>query len=442
MILLDNEKKGSRQAMSEDIITKILERDNLNLAFKNVKANKGASGIDELSIEETEKFIKEHKNQIVWQLYNRKYQPQPVRRVEIPKANGGVRKLGIPTVLDRIIQQAMVQVLSPIFEPYFSEYSYGFRPNRCCQMAIIKALEYFNDGYDWIVDIDLEKFFDNVPHDRLLRMVSDVVKDGNVVSLVNKFLKAGVMIQGNYEDTVIGTPQGGPLSPLLSNIMLNKLDKELESRNLHFTRYADDTIILVKSEKAANRVMESITHFIEKKLGLKVNMSKTKICKPNDLKYLGFGFYKDIKNNTYNCVPHIDSKMKFQRKLKSLTKRSESISLDTRFERLNWLIRGWVNYFKISKMKTFLAKIDSNLRTRIRMIIWKMWKLPKTREDNLVKCGFDRGEARGLANCRRGYMFVAHSKVLQNAITKLALSKPNKKKGRRGLVFALDYYLA
>ena len=442
MILLDNEKKGSRQAMSEDIITKILDRDNLNLAFKNVKANKGASGIDELSIEETEKFIKEHKNQIVWQLYNRKYQPQPVRRVEIPKANGGVRKLGIPTVLDRVIQQAMVQVLSPIFEPYFSEYSYGFRPNRCCQMAIIKALEYFNDGYDWIVDIDLEKFFDNVPHDRLLRMVSDVVKDGNVVSLVNKFLKAGVMIQGNYEDTVIGTPQGGPLSPLLSNIMLNKLDKELEARNLHFTRYADDTIILVKSEKAANRVMESITHFIEKKLGLKVNMTKTKICKPNDLKYLGFGFYKDIKNNTYNCVPHIDSKMKFQRKLKSLTKRSESISLDTRFERLNWLIRGWVNYFKISKMKTFLAKIDSNLRTRIRMIIWKMWKLPKTREDNLVKCGFDRGEARGLANCRKGYMFVAHSKVLQNAITKLALSKPNKKKGRRGLVFALDYYLA
>ena len=425
--------------MSEDIITKILDRENLNLAFKNVKANKGASGIDELSIEETEKFIKEHKNQIVWQLYNRKYQPQPVRRVEIPKPNGGVRKLGIPTVLDRVIQQAMVQVLSPMFEPYFSEYSYGFRPNRCCQMAIIKALEYFNDGYDWVVDIDLEKFFDNVPHDRLLRMVSDVVKDGNVISLVNKFLKAGVMIQGNYEDTIVGTPQGGPLSPLLSNIMLNKLDKELEARNLHFTRYADDTIILVKSEKAANRVMESITHFIEKKLGLKVNMTKTKICRPNDLKYLGFGFYK---GKEWNSIPHIDSKMKFQRKLKSLTKRSESISLDTRFERLNWLIRGWVNYFKMSKMKVFLTNIDKHLRTRIRMIIWKMWKLSKTREDNLVKCGYPRGEARGLANCRRGYMFVAHSKILQNAITKLALSKPNKKKGRRGLVFALDYYLA
>ena len=425
--------------MSEDIITKILDRENLNLAFKNVKANKGASGIDDMSIEETAQFIKEHKNQIVWQLYNRKYQPQPVRRVEIPKPNGGVRKLGIPTVLDRVIQQAMVQVLSPMFEPYFSEYSYGFRPNRCCQIAIIKALEYFNDGYDWIVDIDLEKFFDNVPHDRLLRMVSDVVKDGNVVSLVNKFLKAGVMIQGNYEDTVIGTPQGGPLSPLLSNIMLNKLDKELEARGLHFTRYADDTIILVKSEKAANRVMESITHFIEKKLGLKVNMTKTKICKPNDLKYLGFGFYK---GKEWESIPHIDSKMKFQRKLKSLTKRSESISLDTRFERLNWLIRGWVNYFRISKMKIFLREVDKHLRTRIRMIIWKMWKLAKTREDNLVKCGYSRGEARGLANCRRGYMFVAHSKILQNVISKERLAQPNKKKGRRGLVFALDYYLA
>lgn len=428
--------------MSEDIITKILDRDNLNLAFKNVKANKGASGIDDMSIEETAQFIKEHKNQIVWQLYNRKYQPQPVRRVEIPKPNGGVRKLGIPTVLDRVIQQAMVQVLSPMFEPYFSEYSYGFRPNRCCQMAIIKALEYFNDGYDWVVDIDLEKFFDNVPHDRLLRMVSDVVKDGNVVSLVNKFLKAGVIIQGNYEDTIVGTPQGGPLSPLLSNIMLNKLDKELEARGLHFTRYADDTIILVKSEKAANRVMESITHFIEKKLGLKVNMTKTKICKPNDLKYLGFGFYKDIKNNTYDSVPHIDSKMKFQRKLKSLTKRSESISLDTRFEKVNWLIRGWVNYFRISKMKFFLKEVDEHLRTRIRMIIWKMWKLPKTREDNLVKCGFDREEARGLANCRKGYMFIAHSKILQNGLSKSKLAHPNIKKGRRGLVFALDYYLA
>lgn len=287
--------------MKEDIITEILARDNLNEAFKNVKANKGASGIDNLSIEETAEYIKQNKATIVWQLYNRKYQPQPVRRVEIPKPNGGMRKLGIPIVLDRVIQQAMVQVMAPMFEPYFSEYSYGFRPKRSCQQAIIQALEYMNDGYDWIVDIDLEKFFDNVPHDRLLRLVSDVVKDGNVVSLVNKFLKAGVMIQDKYEKTEIGTPQGGPLSPLLSNIMLNLLDKELEARNLHFTRYADDTIILVKSEKAANRVMTSITKFIENKLKLKVNMTKTKVCRPSQMKYLGFGFYKSKK---WECIPH------------------------------------------------------------------------------------------------------------------------------------------
>lgn len=425
--------------MSEDVITKILDRDNLNEAFKRVKANKGANGIDDMDIEETKVYIKEHKNTIVWQLYNRKYQPQPVRRVEIPKPDGGKRKLGIPTVLDRVIQQAMVQVLSPKFEPYFSDNSYGFRPNRSCEKAIIKALEFMNDGYDWIVDIDLEKFFDNVPHDKLLRLVSDVVKDGNVVSLVNKFLKAGVMVGNEFEETMVGTPQGGPLSPLLSNIILNKLDKELEARGLNFVRYADDIIILVKSEKAANRVMASITDYIERKLGLKVNMTKTKVCKPNGLKYLGFGFYK---SNKYEVIPHKESKDKFKRKLKGLTKRSESISLDKRFEKLNWLIRGWVNYFKISKMKSFLTKMDEWLRTRIRMIIWKQWKKPKTQENNLIKCGYSRGEARGLANCRRGYMFIAHSKILQNAISKARLSKPNKTKERRGLVFALDYYLA
>ena len=380
--------------MKEDIITRILDRNNLNEAFKNVKANKGASGIDDLSIEETAEYIRQNKATIVWQLYNRKYQPQPVRRVEIPKPNGGTRKLGIPIVLDRIIQQAMVQVLAPMFEPYFSEYSYGFRPKRSCQQAIIKALEYMNDGYEWIVDIDLEKFFDNVPHDRLLRLVSDVVKDGNVVSLVNKFLKAGVMVKGNYEETTIGTPQGGPLSPLLSNIMLNLLDKELEARNLRFTRYADDTIILVKSEKAANRVMTSITKFIENKLELKVNMTKTKVCTPWDLKYLGFGFCKMKK---WECTPHKDSKKKFQRTLKRLTNRSKSISLDRRFEELN------------------------------RAIIWKQWKKPKTQIKNLVKCGFSLDNARGLAYCRRGYTFVAHSQILQMAISKERLEKPNKK---------------
>lgn len=296
-----------------------------------------------------------------------------------------------------------------------------------------------NDGYEWIVDIDLEKFFDNVPHDRLLRLVSDIVKDGNVVSLVNKFLKTGVMEKGNYKETTIGTPQGGPLSPLLSNIMLNLLDKELEARNLRFTRYADDTIILVKSEKAANRVMASITKFIENKLKLKVNMTKTKVCTPWDLKYLGFGFCKMKK---WECTPHKDSKKKFQRILKRLTNRSKSISLDKRFEELNWAIRGWVNYFKIAKMKTFLKETDEHLRARIRAVIWKQWKKPKTQIKNLVKCGFSLDKARGLAYCRRRYTFVAHSQILQMAISKERLQKPNNNLKRRGLVFALDYYLA
>ena len=439
MFSLDNEKKGSRQAMSEDIITKILDRNNLNEAFKRVKANKGASGIDDMDIEETKTYIKEHKNTIVWQLYNRKYQPQPVRRVEIPKPNGGKRKLGIPTVLDRVIQQAMVQVLSPMFEPHFNDNSYGFRLNRSCEKAIIKALEFMNDGYDWIVDIDLEKFFDNVPHDKLLRLVSDVVKDGNVVSLVNKFLKAGVMVENEIEETMVGTPQGGPLSPLLSNVILNKLDKELEARGLNFVRYADDIIILVKSEKAANRIMTSIIDYIERKLGLKVNMTKTKVCKPNELKYLGFGFYKHSK---YEVIPHEESKKKFKRKLKGLTKRNESISLDKRFEKLNWLIRGWVNYFRISKMKTFLKSIDEWLRTRIRVIIWKMWKLPKIRALNLMKCGINKDEATRTAYSRKGYYALARTFQLGSSISKRRLSKPNKTKERRGLVFALDYYLA
>ena len=431
MFSLDNEKKGSRQAMSEDIITKILDRNNLNEAFKRVKANKGASGIDDMDIEETKVYIKEHKNTIVWQLYNRKYQPQPVRRVEIPKPNGGKRKLGIPTVLDRIIQQAMVQVLSPMFEPHFSDNSYGFRPNRSCEKAIIKALEFMNDGYDWIVDIDLEKFFDNVPHDKLLRLVSDVVKDGNVVSLVNKFLKAGVMVENEFEETMVGTPQGGPLSPLLSNVILNKLDKELEARGLNFVRYADDIIILVKSEKAANRVMASITKFIEKKLGLKVNVEKSKVARPNQIKYLGYGFYY-TKTGIIKPKPHLKSIQKFKRKLKQLTKRSWSISLDERITKLNQVIRGWINYFKIADMKTCMTIISEHLRRRIRCIIWKQWKVPRKRIPALVKLGADIEQAKALAFSRKSYW---------NSSLFIGIYITNKRLKQKGLVFPLDHYL-
>jgi len=278
--------------MSE-LLDRILSDENIELAQKRVYANKGASGVDGVTVQELSSYMEENWQSIREQIRERKYKPQPVLRVEIPKPNGGVRKLGVPTVVDRTIEQAITQVLSPIFEPLFSEHSYGFRPGRRCEQAIIQLLEYFNDGYIWVVDIDLEKFFDNVPQDKLMSYVHEVINDGDTESLIRKYLQAGVMVKGRYEETMLGTPQGGNLSPLLSNIILDKLDKELEARGLQFTRYADDCIIVVKSRAAATRVMYSIINWIERKLGLKVNATKTRITTPTKLKYLGFGFWKD-----------------------------------------------------------------------------------------------------------------------------------------------------
>lgn len=333
------------------LLDDILSKENMNKAYKSVKANKGTYGIDEVTLDELSEYIKENWEEIKSKIQERKYYPLPVRRVQIPKPNGTKRNLGIPTVMDRVIQEAMVQVLTPICEEYFSNYSYGFRPNRSCEMAITKVLEYMNDGYTYIVDIDLEKFFDNVPHDKLMSYVHEIIKDGDVESLIFKYLKAGVMVNGRHEKSNLGTPQGGNLSPLLSNIYLNILDRELEARNLHFTRYADDCLILVKSEASAKRVMGSIIIWIEKKLGLKVNATKTKIVRPNNLKYLGFGFFQDTKTGRYGCKPHEDSITKFKRKLKKITSRSYSIDFKTRINKLNEVIRGWVNYFAISNMK-------------------------------------------------------------------------------------------
>ena len=259
------------------LMNQILSRENMKMAYKKVKANKGAGGIDGISIEDVNKYLKENWIDIKTKILKRKYKPQPVLRVEIPKPNGGVRNLGIPTVVDRIIEQAIAQVLTPMFEPQFSEHSYGFRPGRRAQQAIVELLEYLNDGYTYIVDIDLEKFFDNVPQDKLMYLVGKTVKDPDVISLVTKYLRAGVMVKGKYEETTIGTPQGGNLSPLLSNIMLNELDKELEARGLHFVRYADDCIITVASSAAANRVMHTVTSWMERKLSLKVNATKSKV---------------------------------------------------------------------------------------------------------------------------------------------------------------------
>ena len=415
-----------------ELLEEILDDKNLFNAYKQVYKNKGTSGVDGITVDELGYYMFKHKEEIKEQIRNLKYKPSPVRRVEIPKENGKMRKLGIPTVVDRLIQQAMVQVLSPIFEQQFSDNSFGFRPSRCCEQAIIKALECFNDGYDWIVDIDLQAFFDNVNQDKLIGIIRRTIKDGRVVSLIRKYLVSGVMINGVCQPTKIGTPQGGNLSPLLSNIMLNELDKELEKRGLRFVRYADDCLIMVKSEKAANRVMTTITNFIENKLGLIVNVEKSKIAKPNEIKYLGFGFYNN--KGKWRPKPHLKSVQKFESKLKDITSRSDAISIADKIVKLNQVIRGWINYFKIADMKVLMTNISEHLRHRLRMCIWKYWKKPMTKYRALRKLGISEYNAHMVANTRRGCYWVASTVILHIAIS-------NKRLKEKGLVFPLDHYL-
>ena len=415
------------------LLERILSRGNMYMALEKVKANKGAGGIDGIEIDEIDQYLRENWVDIRDKIRRRKYKPQPVRRVEIPKPNGGVRNLGIPTVVDRVIEQAITQVLTPIAEPHFSEYSYGFRPDRRAQQAIVKLLEYFNDGYTYIVDIDLEKFFDNVPQDKLMTLVHNLINDPDTESLIRKYLNAGAMIKGKYEKTTKGTPQGGNLSPLLSNIMLNELDKELEARGLHFVRYADDCVITVGSSAAANRVMASVTKWIEKKLGLKVNATKSKVTTPTKLKYLGFGFWKDGTDGKWKAKPHKDSIKRFKRKLKKLTKRSWSVTMDYRIMRLNQVIRGWINYFRMGSMKNTLKRIDEHLRTRMRIVIWKQWKTRKKRLWGLRKLGAPEWMAKQSVAYGDHYQAVAKTTGL-HLISKEILS-------RRGLQSCLDYYL-
>ena len=411
----------------------ILSNDNLNRAYLQVVHNKGAEGVDGMKYTELKEHLEKNGESIKEQLRTRKYKPQPVRRLEIPKLDGGVRNLGVPTVTDRFIQQAIAQVLTPIYEEQFHDHSYGFRPNRCAQQAVLTALDMMNDGNEWIVDIDLEKFFDTVNHDKLMTIIGRTIKDGDVISIVRKYLVSGIMIDDEYEDSIVGTPQGGNLSPLLANIMLNELDKEMEKRGLNFVRYADDCVIMVGSEMSANRVMRNISRFIEEKLGLKVNMTKSKVDKPQGLKYLGFGFYFDLRAHQYKAKPHVKSVAKFKKRMRELTSRSWGVSNSYKVKKLNQLIRGWINYFKIGSMKTICRDMDKHIRYRLRMCIWKQWKTPQNREKNLVKLGIDRNTARRVAYTGRRIAYVCNKGAVNVAIS-------NKRLATFGLVSMLDYY--
>lgn len=409
------------KTVTNELLEKILSRENMNIAFKRVKVNKGASGIDDMTVDELLQYLKENGEQIKEDIRNGRYNPKAVRRVEIPKADGSKRKLGIPTVVDRVIQQAIAQQLSIIYEPIFSENSYGFRPNRSAQDAVLKSKEIMNNGYKWVIDLDLEKFFDTVNQDLLISIIRKTVNEDKVVSIIRKYLQAGVLVNGVFEKTEKGTPQGGNISPILSNIMLNELDKELEKRGLQFVRYADDCAIFTKSKKSAERVMENITRFIETKLRLKVNKDKSKVDRPWRIKYLGFSFYQ--AKGKIEIRVHPKSIAKFRDKIREITARSNAMSMETRYIRLKQVIRGWVNYFKIANMGKIAQKLDEWTRRRIRMCYWKQWKKVKTKHDNLVKLGIEKSKAWEYANTRKSYWRISDTPFMHQVLNNKTLER-------------------
>ena len=433
--MVETHEKEGKQCMEKQstIIEDILSKDNLNRAYQQVIKNKGAAGVDGMECEGLLSHLRANGTQLRESVRNQSYKPMPVKRVEIPKEDGSKRKLGIPTVKDRMIQQAISQVLGPIYERKFHANSYGFRPGKSAQQAVLKAVEYMNEGYNWVVDLDLEKFFDTVNHDKLISILNKEIKDGKVLSLIRKFLVSGVMVGEQMEETEIGTPQGGNLSPLLANIILNELDWELEKRKLKFVRYADDCIILVRSQKAANRVMESITRYIESKLILKVNRKKSKIGRPTEIKYLGFTFYNQFKEKKYKAKAHEKSIQKVVKRLKLLTSRKWSVNNAYKAQKISEVLRGWINYFKIGSILTVTRKLDRILRYRFRMCIWKHWKTPRNRLRNLIKLGISKGNA-ARAAWTHGYARVCRNESICFAMSNARLSK-------FGLLSAEEYFM-
>ena len=399
------------------LLDRILTPENLRTAYARVVANQGSAGIDGMSVAELKTHLQQNWKQIKEKLETGKYKPQPVRRVEIPKPGGGVRKLGIPTVTDRFIQQAIAQELSKEYEPTFSPYSYGFRRERSAHDAVRQAERYINEGYEYVIEMDLEKFFDTVNHDYLMGRIAKRISDKEVLKLIRKYLQAGIMENGVSVKSEEGTPQGGPISPLLANILLDELDKELENRGHRFVRYADDINIYVKTQRAAERVKTSVSQYLEKKMKLRVNQEKTRIKTPDKAKILGFSFGKMKGQTQWRIQVAPTSIERLKGKLKELTDRSRSGKMEERIKYVNQLLRGWSGYFSLGKSNA-ITGVEEFLRTRLRIIKWKEWKHISTRIRELIKLGVPKAKAITYAFTRKGYARTAHSPILLQSLTK------------------------
>ncbi|WP_294686921.1 group II intron reverse transcriptase/maturase [uncultured Faecalicoccus sp.] len=437
---------NGRRSSDMKLIEVILQDENLEEAMKRVKSNKGVAGVDQMTVDEMDEYFRIHRETIKKQIMEKKYRPQPVRRVYIPKSNGKKRPLGIPTVVDRVIQQAIAQVLSKIYDNTFSDNSFGFRPHRSAQDATIRTLDYLNEGYEWVVDLDIEAYFDTVNHDKLISILRERVFDSATLHLIRKFLQAGIMEKGLVKPNAIGMPQGGPLSPILSNIYLDKFDKELEQRGLHFVRYADDSNIFVKSEMAANRVMKSVTSWLERKLFLKVSATKTKVVRPTNSNFLGFTYWKG--SSKWECRPSNKSKRNLYDKCRKelIRKRCIARTNARTFTRINQIVRGWINYFRIGRMKSFMDEFGQWLRHKIRVILFKQWKEPVRIYKNLQKLkvfvkakNITDEDIYATANTRLGLYRQAGMKTANYLITPYVLGIRNG--DRPGLVNPLEYYL-
>lgn len=408
-----------RDSAQPELLERILDRENLNRAFKRVKARKGAAGIDGMTVEEALPHIRENRKELLERIYRGKYTPSPVRRVEIPKPDGGIRKLGIPTVIDRTIQQAIAQQLTPIYEPLFADGSYGYRPGRSAKDAISKVKEYAEQGYRYAVTLDLSRYFDTLNHERLLNILRRDVKDERVIQLIKRYLKSGVMEDGVVMATEEGSPQGGNLSPLLANIYLNEFDQEYKKRGVPCIRYADDIVLLAKSKRASERLLETSTTYLEEKLKLKVNKDKSRavsVFAIRNFKFLGFALGKNGKG-IYVRV-HPKSWKKFKARLKELSSRRSVQSIRPSLAKIREYARGWLNYYGVADMKKPIDDMNSWLYHRIRMCIWKQWKKPRTKLRNLRKLGVPEGLAHMAAYSRRGYWFVTHTVAVNMAMTK------------------------